>query len=57
MKFLNCKVETIMDEGDWRKPALTLSLEKEIVHFPGDQAVLTYLENGKLRVAGTVTLP
>jgi len=57
MKFLNCKVEAVMDEGDWRKPALTLSLEKEIVHFPGDQAVLTYLENGKLRVAGTVTLP
>ncbi|MBN1245405.1 elongation factor Tu [Candidatus Bathyarchaeota archaeon] len=57
MQFLNCKVEAVTDEGDWRKPALTLALEKEIVHYPGDQAVLTYLENGKLRVAGTVTLP
>jgi len=57
VQFLNCKVETVTDEGDWRKPTLTLALETEIVHYPGDQAVLTYLENGKLRVAGTVTLP
>jgi len=57
MQFLNCKVEAVTDEGDWRKPALTLTLEKEIVYHPGDQAVLTYLENGKLRVAGTIVLP
>jgi selenocysteine-specific translation elongation factor len=57
MQFLNCKVEAVTDEGDWRKPALTLTLEKEIVHYPGDQAVLTYLENAKLRVAGTIVLP
>jgi len=57
MQFLTCKVESVTDEGDWRKPALTLTLEKEIVHYPNDQAVLTYLENGKLRVAGTITLP
>lgn len=57
MQFLNCKVEAVTDEGDWRKPSLTLALEKEIVHYPGDQAVLTYLESGKLRVAGTIVLP
>jgi selenocysteine-specific translation elongation factor len=57
MQFLNCKVEAVTDEDDWRKPTLTLALEKEIVHYPGDQAVLTYLESGKLRVAGTITLP
>ena len=57
MQFLNCKVEAITDTEDWRKPTLTLALEKEIVHYPGDQAVLTYLENEKLRVAGTITLP
>jgi selenocysteine-specific translation elongation factor len=57
MQFLNCKVESVTDEGDWRKPMLTLILEKELVHYPGDQAVLTYLEGGKLRVAGTVALP
>jgi selenocysteine-specific translation elongation factor len=57
MQFLNCKVEAVTDEGDWHKPVLTLALEKEIVHYSGDQAVLTYLENGKLRVTGTVTMP
>jgi selenocysteine-specific translation elongation factor len=57
MQFLNCKVEAVSDGGDWRQPSLTLALEKEIVHYPGDRAVLSYLEGGKLRVAGTVELP
>jgi hypothetical protein len=57
MQFLNCKVEAATNDGDWRKPTLKLDLEKELVHYPGDEAVLTYLENGKLRVAGTITLP
>jgi selenocysteine-specific translation elongation factor len=57
MQFLNSKVEAVKDDGDWRKPTLTLTLEKALVHYPGDQAVLTYLEGGKLRVAGTVMLP
>jgi selenocysteine-specific translation elongation factor len=56
MQFLNSKVETVSDEGDWRKPALTLTLEKELVYRLGDKAVLMYLEGGKLRVAGTVEL-
>ncbi len=57
MQFLNCKVESATDDGDWHKPNLMLALEKELVYYPGDEAVLTYLENGKLRVAGTITLP
>ncbi len=57
MQFLNCKVEAATDTGDWRKPSLTLALEKELVYRPGDKAVLMYLEGGKLRVAGTVDLP
>ncbi len=57
MQFLTCKVEEVSDEGDWRRPTLTLTLEKELVHRPGDTAVLMYLEGGKLRVAGTVGLP
>ena len=56
MQFLNGKVEAVSDEGDWRRPTLTLTLEKELVYYPGDRAVLTYLEGGKLRVAGTVEL-
>ncbi len=56
MQFLNCTVETVSDDGDWRKPHLTLIMEKELVYYPGEQAVMTYLDNGKLRVAGTVNL-
>jgi len=57
MQVLNSKVEAVNDEGDWRKPTLTLTLEKELVHSPDDKAVLMYLEGGKLRVAGTIELP
>lgn len=57
MQFLNSKVEAINDNGDWLKPTLTLSLEREIVYNSGDTAVLTYLDGGKLRVIGTIKLP
>jgi selenocysteine-specific translation elongation factor len=58
MQVLNCKVEAVNENGgDWRKPTLTLSLEKEIVHRPNDRAVLMYLEGGKLRVMGSIELP
>ena len=57
MQVLNCKVEAVNEGDDWRKPTLTLSLEKEIVHRPNDRAVLMYLEGGKLRVMGTIDLP
>ena len=56
MQFLNCKIETIADDGNWRKPTLTLSLEKEIIYNPDDIAVLTYLDSGKLRIVGTIKL-
>lgn len=57
MQFINSRVEAVTDEGDWRKPVLTVASDKELVHRPGDQAVLMYLEGGKLRVAGTIELP
>jgi selenocysteine-specific translation elongation factor len=57
MQFLTSKVEAVSNEGDWRNPSLTLSLEKEIIYRPGDTAVLMYLEGGKLRVAGIAELP
>ena len=57
MQFINGRVESVSDEGDWRKPILTVALDRELIHRPGDQAVLMYLEGGKLRVAGTIELP
>ena len=56
MQFLNSKVEETADASDWRKSTLTLTLEKDLAYRPGDTAVLTYLEGGKLRVAGTIKL-
>jgi selenocysteine-specific translation elongation factor len=56
MQFLNGKIEAVNNNGDWRKPDLTVSLEKDLIYRPGDKAVLMYLEGGKLRVAGTLDL-
>lgn len=56
-QFITAKVEAAEDTGDWRKTALTLTLDKTIIHRPGDKAVLMYLEGAKLRVAGNLTLP
>ena len=56
-QFITAKVESASDEGDWRKPMLTLTLDKALVHCPNDKAVLMYLEGTKLRVAGTIELP
>jgi selenocysteine-specific translation elongation factor len=56
-QVLTAKVEAASDYGDFRKPNLTLALDKPLVYRSGDTAVLMYLEGAKLRVAGTVALP
>lgn len=56
MQFIPARIDAIVDAGDWRKPMLTLILEKDLVYRPGDSAMVAYLEGGKLRVAGTLTL-
>jgi selenocysteine-specific translation elongation factor len=55
-QFTTAKVEEVSDEGDWRKPTLTLTLDKALVYRPNDKAVLMYLEGAKLRIAGTLEL-
>lgn len=56
MQFVPARIEDITDEGDWHKPFLTLNLDRELVYHPGDNAVISHLEGGKLRVAGTLKL-
>jgi selenocysteine-specific translation elongation factor len=56
MQFVPARVESVQDEGDWRSPSLSLSLEKELVYLPGDRAVLHYLDGGKLRIAGSLRI-
>lgn len=57
MQFVPARVISVTDQGNWREPRVRLELEKELVHLPGGNAVLCYLEGGKLRIAGTVKLP
>lgn len=57
MQFLPARIESIIDNKNWRKPFLNLKLEKELVYHSGDNAVLTHLEGGKLRIVGTINMP
>jgi len=56
MQFLPTRLEKITVEGDWRMPIITLTMEKALVYPPGARVVLHYLEGGKLRVVGALTL-
>lgn len=56
MQFLPARLEKAVIEGDWRMPVLTLTMEKALVYPPGARIVLHYLEGGKLRVVGSLTL-
>jgi len=57
MQFLPSHLTKVTADGDWRMPELTFTLEKELAYPPGARVVLHYLEGGKLRVVGTLTLP
>lgn len=56
MQFISARVESVQDSGDFRRPTVKLSLDKPVVCPPGSRAVLMYLEGGKLRVIGSLTL-
>ncbi len=55
-QFITAKVDNAIETADPKKPILTLTLDKPLVHRPNDIAVLMYLEGAKLRVAGTLNL-
>jgi selenocysteine-specific translation elongation factor len=57
MQFLPTRVAKVDAGSDWRMPTLTLTMEKALVYSPGARIVLHYLEGGKLRVVGSLTLP
>ncbi len=56
-QFITAKVEAVTEGGDLKKPTLTLTLDKPLIYWSNDKAVLMYLEGAKLRVAGTIALP
>jgi selenocysteine-specific translation elongation factor len=57
MQFEPARIISVANGSNWREPQVKFEMEKELVHLPGDKAVLCYLEGGKLRVAGTIALP
>ncbi len=57
MQFLPGRITAISHDGDWRKPVLTISFERELITVPGSVAILHYLEGEKLRIVGTITIP
>ncbi|MDD4127071.1 MAG: EF-Tu/IF-2/RF-3 family GTPase [Methanomicrobium sp.] len=54
MQYIAGKIESV--SGDPKNPEITVSIEKEMVYLPGDNAILFHLDAGKLRVVGTVPL-
>lgn len=56
MQMVPCRVRSVTDEGDFHQPELGLDLESDLIHKPGDKALMLYLEGGKLRVVGSIVL-
>ena len=56
MQFLPSRLTKVTADGDWRMPELSFTCEKELVYPPGARVVLHYLEGGKLRIVGTLTI-
>lgn len=57
MQMVPCRITAVDDGPDFRSAQVTFELDSDIIHKPGDKAIIMYLEGGKLRVAGSVVLP
>lgn len=55
MQFVNGRIQEVSERSDGMQ-TIVVECEKDLVYTPGDQAVLHYLDAGKLRVAGTITI-
>ena len=56
MQMVPCRVKAVSDEGDFHLPTLDLELESDMIYKPGDTGLMMYLEGGKLRVVGRITI-
>lgn len=57
MQMIPCRVTAVDDGSDFRTADVTFEMESDMIHKPGDRAIIMYLEGGKLRVAGSIELP
>ncbi|AIZ56454.1 elongation factor 1-alpha [Candidatus Methanoplasma termitum] len=56
MQMIPCRITGVDNGSDFRNPSLTIEMETEMIHKPGDTSVMMYLEGGKLRIVGSVKL-
>ncbi|MDR0309248.1 MAG: translation elongation factor 1 alpha-related protein [Candidatus Methanoplasma sp.] len=56
MQMVPCRITAVDNGDDFRSPVLAIEAESDIIHKPGDAAVMMYLEGGKLRIVGSVKL-
>lgn len=56
MQFIPARITAVDNGTDWHNPTLTLETETPLVFKIGDNAVLHYLDGGKLRIIGTAKL-
>ena len=57
MQMLPCRVTAVDNGDDFRTAQVTLEMDSDMIHKPGDRAIMMYLEGGKLRVLGSIVLP
>jgi selenocysteine-specific translation elongation factor len=57
MQMVPCRITSVDNGDDFRSAQVTFEMDDDMIHKPGDKAIIMYLEGGKLRVAGSVILP
>lgn len=56
MQMVPCRIASVNNGDDFRTAKVEFDLESDMIHKPGDKAIIMYLEGGKLRVAGSIVL-
>lgn len=56
MQMVPCRIASVDNGDDFRTAKVEFDLESDMIHKPGDKAIIMYLEGGKLRVAGSIVL-
>ncbi|MBE6528388.1 MAG: translation elongation factor 1 alpha-related protein [Thermoplasmata archaeon] len=57
MQMPPCRITAVDNGDDFRSATVTFEMDDDMIHKPGDKAIIMYLEGGKLRVAGSIVLP
>ena len=56
MQMVPCRIASVDNGDDFRTAKVEFDLESDMIHKPGDKAIIMCLEGGKLRVAGSIVL-